>query len=497
MYQKSRIESLSFITSLGCNLQCDYCVIHKAKMRDAKRAATIQQKIIESLKDGSFFTNAKDSLISYGGNPNDIKYIALWGQEQTLVLELIEQNLPLILHQYPNLETLFFSTNGVTGAEKIVSFAQTIDKHAKGAIRLSIQWSYDGEYGSKEVRHDTEINSLKTMRKTIELLNPLQFHALSIDFVMHGVISQSLIEHLNGDMDAIKEFWDNNRKVGREIHELSVNRHLFIQPNIQFGPEVPYKSTTEEGIEFYDFYLKSAIVEGLPFLAEIKSVTGWVQLFQFNPDFKDKIQDIHQVVEYYGRAFHNLDISYHSQNLSTSLYCGVGVGDLKIMYDGSLVNCQNLGFENTIEQAKTDPDAISRDMKVAWIEKGMSINPLFATEEELDKYKYIGSLTKNSSFYFAWQTTFNKMVIMAKCHQISPAYNENPDLMLRHSFILTFMSHCMYNNGIYTGSIFSKDTGLIRRYCNGFLEKEEAELNRQLLYKDFDGLLFERGPKFK
>ena len=51
MYQKSRIESLSFITSLGCNLQCDYCVIHKAKMRDAKRAATIQQKIIESLKE--------------------------------------------------------------------------------------------------------------------------------------------------------------------------------------------------------------------------------------------------------------------------------------------------------------------------------------------------------------------------------------------------------------------------------------------------------------
>lgn len=485
-----KIQSISLITSVECNLKCEYCLINQNKSRNKEYAHSLQSNIIKALSDGSFYLNAQKSIVELGAFPNDINFISLWGQEQTIILPYITKNIDMLFNCFPNVKTLFFSTNGITGDKDIIDFIKKLDSILTRPLIFQLQWSYDGNYSSVNLRHDSEIQSLQTFKNVIKELNSIKLYNLNIEFMFHGVISQDLIQHLNGDMDSIKNFWESNLKITHDIKDLILNEKVFMSPTFGCAPEVPFKSTTEEGISFFDFYLKTTMVLNEPFLKITNFCTGWTELLNKNEDFYNKIDSLDEVIEYYGNTISNyFDRSIHSKNLSNFLFCGVGYNDLKIMYDGSLVNCQNLAYEQKIEDISKNQNEIEYDMKIAWAKHGYSLNPIFASEQEKEKYKYIFEMTKTKSFYFTWNTTFSKMFYMAKCNQISPSYKNNIVLLIKHSFLLTFISHCMYNNGIYTGSIFSKDTGLIRRYCNGFLEQQEIEINKQLLNKDNNGLI--------
>ena len=106
------ITGLSLMTSCGCNLKCEYCLIDKAKKYNPKAAAELQKNTIQALKDNSFCDNAKKTVIAMGGTPNDIIRIELWGQEQTLTLEHFYGNIEHWLDTFPNWSELSFSTNG-------------------------------------------------------------------------------------------------------------------------------------------------------------------------------------------------------------------------------------------------------------------------------------------------------------------------------------------------------------------------------------------------
>ena len=149
------VSALALMTSLGCNLKCDYCLINKAIQYNPQHAAQLHKNTIQALKDGSFRKNVINTLTLMGETPNTINHMELWGQEQILTLDYFIDDLPGWLEDFPNWTGLFFSTNGQTGADKIVRLIQALENSGRG-MHFSLQWSYDGSYSSKNIRHDSE-----------------------------------------------------------------------------------------------------------------------------------------------------------------------------------------------------------------------------------------------------------------------------------------------------------------------------------------------------
>ena len=111
------------------------------------------------------------------------------------------------------------------------------------------------------------------------------------------------------------------------------------------------------------------------------------------------------------------------------------------------------------------------------MKKNWFINPQTASKEDLERYKYMFMTGRRSTFWHTWNTTIAKMHYMSLNGQISFSYRDDLKMLIRHAYIVTYINQCMYNNSIYTGSMWTKDTGIIRRYCNGFAEFSERKEN--------------------
>jgi pyruvate-formate lyase-activating enzyme len=484
------ISSLSLMTSLGCNLQCEYCVINHARKFNPKKAAEKQKATIEALKDGSFYDNAVKSLIAYGGSPNDIRKIELWGQEQILTLDYFIDGLDKWVEAFRNWSELSFSTNGQAGPEKIVRLITEIDKRMNHDFRFSLQWSYDGTYSSKYLRGDTDIKVLENFKKVLTALNDVRLDHVEVEFYVHGVVSFSLIRELNGDLEKIKEYWDGCRKVCAELPKYCWNRSVICYPDYSIAEEVPYRCSKSEGLDYYDFLNKSLAcggdVSGLEFLSG-----QWNRIMRISFDNMrsctlDEMVD--WLVEIPSQTLERMD--YVTRKMTNGFFCGGGTGELKMLYDGTLVSCQNSIFETELDCIEDD-NTIENQAKRVWVEKGWFVNPITDSKEDVERYKYMFTTGRRSTFWHTWNTTLTKMYYLAECGQIHPSYRDNLKKIIKHSYMMTYMNQCFYNNYVYTGSSWSKDTGVLRRYCNGFSDySEELENNANRNCE------FRRGGKF-
>lgn len=470
------ITGLSLMTSCGCNLKCEYCLIDKAKKYNPKAAAELQKNTIQALKDNSFCDNAKKTVIAMGGTPNDIIRIELWGQEQTLTLEHFYGNIEYWLDTFPNWSELSFSTNGQAFPEKIITLITELDKHLTHEMVFSLQWSYDGSFSGEEMRHDDDNKVIQNLTKCIEALNQIKLNNIQVDFYLHGVISYALIHHLGGDIDKIKQYWEECRATANSLPLLSTNEKVNMFNNYSVAEEVPYRASVQDGFDYYDFFIKSAIVggdiQGLDFLSG-----QWSRIVDFAfPDMAKATLD--DIVEWLNEKVNNdEDREILNNQLSNGFFCGTGLGELKLLYDGSTVNCQNSIFERTLDTIDPNGDPIETGAKKTWVEKNFFFNPQTATEEEIQKYKYIFSAGRTNTFWHTYNTTLAKIHYLALAGQIDPEYMYNLKLAIKHAYIITYINQCMYNNMIYTGSAWSKDTGVIRRYCNGVAKYSESHEN--------------------
>lgn len=71
------------------------------------------------------------------------------------------------------------------------------------------------------------------------------------------------------------------------------------------------------------------------------------------------------------------------------------------------------------------------------------------------------------------------MYYLSLARQIRPDYASNFKKLILHAFIITPVRQCPYNVYITTGSLYNKDTGLLRWYCNGILDEVEDYMNLQ------------------
>jgi hypothetical protein len=90
-----------------------------------------------------------------------------------------------------------FSTNSIAHSDRIIDFAKKIDEITDHPFILSVQFSYDGDESTNEIRYADSSIIYKNIVYVITELNKINFKHTSIKLYFHGVISLDLLNRLD------------------------------------------------------------------------------------------------------------------------------------------------------------------------------------------------------------------------------------------------------------------------------------------------------------
>lgn len=468
------IEELSILGACGCNLNCKYCQAAQSTNEYSKQ---LQIKSIEALKDGTYLQNIKKVMKKLEVDPLNIQKISFWGQEPTLVLEYFTDNLAKLFEMCPNINRFFTSTNGMAHMDKIINFLKTFDTLTKRQSFIFIQISYDGDYGTDYIRRGNSKIVYNNLEYLIKTLNTIYFKNLNININVHGVISDEFINHFNNDYKKIEQYFiDSNEKI-QILADLNLNKNVFIKNTIDFSSELPINTSSIDGIKWNNFINICQLInknheendfndsiEGLLFIPR-KAKRSLLEILHCSnlDEALDKILSLSSE-----------ELSQYNKNLSSLLYCGEKTGSLKLLYNGTLANCQAAIFD-------TDPQYINTNDKIGSIKQFVAshynyINPLTDKEENIKNCCFLFETLSTSTFFYVYNQIVSLLCNLREVHQISTMFNNNKFLM-KTALVLTATHFCFFNSLISTGSYFFRDSGFLRRYCNGIIEKIVEEKN--------------------
>ena len=484
------IRGLSLMTSCGCNLNCEYCRIAQSVNAGS---ATLQHNTIKALQDGTYIKNVVDALHRCEQSPKNIESIAFWGQEPTLTLHLMAEHLDDWFNTFPSWQHCMFSTNTVDHMDRIIAFIVAAEKHAKQSLfRMDIQLSYDGEYSTEKFRGASASKIHDNLVYLFTELNKVKLDKVKIRFNFHGVLSMDLLKNLS-DIESLYNHAVAAKLWGEEFQKLNTNKNISIPTRgIDLGIENPYNASIDDGLRLRNF---GDISRRIPLkdlypelnkhnLGDIGPVAlhdslygGMAEVFELFREFCDNcgipnMRELVNAISQDERLKRDL-----FRVLNDRVYCSNGVGELKFLWDGTLVNCQNHIYETNPEFLPVDNNDLVASVKRSLALHGYFVNPLTATDYELDKYFDLFNTCKHSSFEFIFRTTVTFMQFLVELNQIDESYYDT-DKLVAHALILATIHCCSYNNQITTGSIFARPTGFIRLFCNGHLDNVCQHYNR-------------------
>lgn len=484
--QHVKIFKLSLQAAIACNLQCKYCIV--SKNSNIPFLKELQQKTNTALTDGSYLSNVKKALQRLEQNQGDITRFEIWGQEPTLVLPYLTPKISDWCNEFPNLELIMFSTNGMheNWSDIIYNFAKEMDKSVKKKTRLEIQVSYDSitEDASRGGSEEILKNNLKLL---FEKINNTYFNNIEIHIYTHAVISTQLIDLVLQDSNNINKYFDNIELFYNFLISNSLNKSVKIGP-ITTQYMNGSLASTEDGLRFNECCER---IER--FLMCNKEKYNYFKNFPLDIDFganslgcvvhsmPEKIRhaNCNNLEEYVNAFFDNHPKTFY---VTASEYCGACIHDLKIMYDGTSISCQNFLFDAYINQNKKkhiyQDNIKDQSTLFAMTNNTQCVNLLTASDEEIRKQLYWGIIsTKENNMAAMTNGIANMMYLMAQTGQISNTYLMDLDKIKRHAFILAALECCYYNLTIATGSSAIHPISQIRYLCNGLMDKAENMIN--------------------
>lgn len=467
---KTPIKGLTIISSCGCNLNCKYCQI---AMNKTPKAEELQLNTIQALKDGSFLINILNVLARIKASPAQIKQIDLWGQEPTLTLEHFTNHLSDWLNAFPNWEKTFFSTNGMAHGDKILKFILTLDSLLTKPFQLGLQISYDGDVGNDQERGADTVTIEQTAYNLIKELNNYTLNYLTINFHLHGVTSMELIKKLD-DTEKIFNYFNDTTSIADILSKLNRNKSVNIIKFVTFTFENPLTLSADDGILLDNFYKKCLKIptHNFVFPQTGQSIIGLAQFIEkFNGTIENfpLIENKKQLLDMLAEPTSSQRRKELIQFLSQQCFCAMLYGELKIMYDGTCILCQNLLSNSHDEEPIPIDGTIKTGAIRSFQQHDFYFNPLTLDDDTLSRIFILFEHGKNDSFVFMYTNTVNLMLRLLAVRQIDSSY-EDLNKLLEHALYLTVINTCPYNHYIETGSLYGKTVGLIRAYCNGLLD---------------------------
>ena len=322
------LHGLDLVFSGACNMQCEYCYIHK----HPERMKEYNGQIREALSNGDYANNIIKTLGEY---KEDIEHIGLWGAEPTLNLVYFDQFIRPLLDYYTNCHSIMFSTNALLGLPAIKKAIDSIYNYSieKNEIyTLTIQFSIDGPaYLNDSSRHKGATdNTIKVIKEVCAYVNDLlekndtTFH---FESNVKATLSAHWLQYLADNDDKLVEwfdFFDNLQEEALSILNRPDNCSLFFANYPTLVD--PGEHTKEDGKSLMAFVKKVAKLD----------VSRWKHYY--HPLFP-------QLWRGY-QHFEELQNEKHSTLLPPGLYsCSAGNSSYSIDYRGRLMSCHRL-FDN-------------------------------------------------------------------------------------------------------------------------------------------------------
>lgn len=147
-------------------MRCSYCYLEK----DKPRMTAMNREIREKLYSGEFARIICDKLQD---SRESLQTIGLWGAEPTLNADVCQEFLFDLLTNFPNLRSVFFSTNALLGVKPIAVIIDTLEQfkecYPERHVGLRLQFSLDGPAWINDVsRHKgAAANTIQTIRDVI------------------------------------------------------------------------------------------------------------------------------------------------------------------------------------------------------------------------------------------------------------------------------------------------------------------------------------------
>lgn len=471
------INSITFIISEICNLKCSYCEIAK---RENKFHLNEVDNIKESLYSGAYVQNYKTFFNKYNIDINKIINFALWGQEPTLVLEAFNTQITSILDWLPNLNNMFFSTNGVDYAYKIIELIKIFNNYFLNnnrEFKLTIQFSFDGlEYTQLQRGIDPYI-IINNIKYIINNLNNIElFKDFKINFILHGVINfNNIISQLDNKLG--DQYWSNNANIIQNLTILNKNKNVSILP---FGAYLifPYNATPEEGkllTQYANFCFNDTLKDNknIHILSPFNLILD--SIINIKNRFQEEIDTEQQIINEFNYDYGNDDI------FNTDIYknygCAPNTGNIKMRYDGLLFYCQNTMF-NIFEQDLIGKTGIDYDLSYFQIKHpNFYPNVLKDNPEQIEKFVNLMLIKEHYPHSLTYSNIVNLMFLLLQNGQIDQSYRDSKKL-LKHAFYLSRFQQCFHAHMIETGSFYGISIGTIRAYCNGTLDLAEEYVKK-------------------
>lgn len=477
---KNPIQGVSLITSCGCNLQCEYCKIAQAVNSNAGK---LQAGTIQGLQDGSFLENCQKVFNKLEQSPAQVTSMDFWGQEPTLTLHLIAEHIKDWFEVFPNWIYCSFSTNTVAHMDRLITFFKACDEAATHEFHINVQLSYDGDYSTNNLRGASSSVIHDNLVYLYNELNKITFNNITIRFNNHGVLSFDLLKKLQ-TVEDIFNYTLHLYQWGDEFVNLNRNSKVEVTPGVDISLEAPAMASTEDGLRLANFFTLSERInpqdylkyfpkwrmENIPYPPHISLCLSYgapLDGIEATLHREFNIMSLSDAIERMA-CDHRLKTDIMSK-FNRIMYCGNGVHELKIMYDGTLINCQNHIFDTQTEFLKDNGD-LESSVKKALAEHKYFINPLTDDDDTIRRYFHLFDMCKNGCLEFMIKSTATLMRYCVETRQIDGMYL-NKELLIKTALLVSVFNCCSYNNQMTTGSIFLRHTGFIRAMCNGFLPR--------------------------
>lgn len=475
--EKLKIKQIDLVAAAGCDLHCEYCVLQRTVNNYSHE---LLKKTKQALKDGTYLKNVIQGLFRLETSPKDITQLNIWGQESTIILKEFSEGLEGWLQSFPSLNKIFFSTNGLGYFDDIYNFIITLDSLLTHPIDLEIQFSYDGDFGTQNSRGGNGSIIKNNIITLIEKLNNINLNYVKFSFHFHGVLSRQIIYNII-EYEDIKKYLLEINNFLQDIDKKILNKNIYYN-SISLQYENAIKGSTQDGIAFSNFVKKMDSIlfadkELFPYLkyrfengAAIHLLGGFMKpvslcLNQTNFNLDQLIEKI-----------------LKKEYINETLFCGSMLYTLKIMFDGTILTCQNSMFDAYHLPEKPKSNSIEDQARHSYMLHNQRVNLFTSTDEEINDYiDYNYKHLKGGNLLFMINTIANLLFLMSLNGQVDISYSKNLQKTYKHAFLLANLNCCFYNLLIFSGSTLIRNTGEIRFLCNGIMDMIEDNIENELL----------------
>lgn len=435
------ILTITVFGSSACNLNCNYCFLHKNKAYSSYNTL-----IKQAWQSGEYVKNIEKTLHKMKADPLKIHQFEIWGGESLLGIDDITKQLPNIYNLLPNLNQYLLSTNFTINIDSLINFIVAIDKIADRDTAFKLQFSIDGPPGEiSDIGHNGWDYYEKNIEKLTNFFNNYQLKYVKLNMLIHPTID---IKHYLKftDYNYLKYYMEYMYNFSKLIRSKCISRSMYFTQTLLYpNLATPYEFTTEDGRNF----------------AKVFEV--WDQVY--NDIFQGEEELINEGF-YNGCGL----FSWIQKMDEPNKQCRELRHALTINYDGSIAECSG-SFITTYEPYLKELQ--EKDEKefylIAKAHNNMTnYQPLELSDEEIIKknwYIHQGGYRETKSTYLA--STIRAANALAHAGQILDKYKNNYDLLLKHCSLILNCTSCSRNNIAETYMPYVLPIGALRLFLNG------------------------------